>query len=364
MSDLSGIYSLRGFLYQMQIYELFAFQHGWENDDVMIYEGLDDIDSEKTYLLSSNHSFAQIKSGSLTKTVYYGVLSNWFLLDNSCPNSNFSLVFEQGDPSNFKSNEFFEDYYAYISSSDMKNKHPNCKHSKACGLFASKTQMKTAFDYINNRVSFKQLTLENIYELLVNEAVNHAIKNEMMAKAFVYHFIDTLHHEVEESILRTERYELTKKKYHEIYNSTLNSVQRRKYIFNKRKYAKYKLEDLEKMADKKFYEQIKSVSGLNQFLVENIIDELEYEIFKESYDDKESLDKIDNLEMSVHSRYSVVIANPKYTNNYELYIDMVGGSYLSDILEMDYGAKIGCCNYLTSSNADPSCAIEWDVFDD
>lgn len=364
MSDLSGIYSLRGFLYQMQVYELFAFEHGWENDDVMTYEGLDDIDSENTYLLSSNRSFSQIKSGNVTKTVYYGVLSNWFLLDNKCPNSNFLLVFENGDTSTFKSDSFFEDYYKYISSSDMKNNHPNCKHSRAYSLFSSKQQMKTVFDSLNIRVNFKPMSLEFIYDSLVSGALKHAIKNEIMAKAFVYHFIDALHHEVEDSVLKTKKYELTKKKYYEIYNSTLNSVQRKKYVFNKRKFAMYKLEDLEAMADNKFCEQIKSVSERDQFLIENIIDELEYEIFKESYDDKESINKIENLEMSVHSRYAVMIANPKYSNNYDLYIGMIDGSYSSDILEMDNGAKIGCCNYLTSSKADPTCAIEWNVFND
>ncbi len=364
MSDLSGIYSLRGFLYQLKIYELFALQHGWANSDVMTYEGLDDIDSKKTYLISTCRSFTQVKSGHLTKTIYYGVLSNWLLLNKKYPNSIFKLVYEQGDVASFKNDSFFEDYYNYISSSEMKKKHPDCKHSKACELFATKAEAMSTFVELNKRITYQQILEDEIYNLLLEEAKNQAITNEMMSKAFIFHFIDSLHNEIEDFIIKSKKYELTKRRFNEIRNATLSIVQRKKYAFNLKKFYKYELSDLESMADAKFYSQIKYVSEDSDFLFQNIIDELEYEIFKESYDDDESIEKIDHLEMSVHSRYMIMKANPKNMNNFDFYQCMIEGSYSSDILEMDESAKIGCCNYLTSSKADPSNAIKWKVFND
>lgn len=361
MSDLSGIYSLRGFLYQMQLYELLSFQHGWKNDDEMIYEGLDDIDSGKTTLISSSRNFTQIKSGHLSKNVYYGVLSNWFLLNQRCPDSVFKLVYEWGDTSDFQNDSFFNDYYKYISSAKMKANHPNSKHSKACELFSSQAEMKTTFNKLNLRISFQQIKQEDIYPLLIKEATDRSLKNEMMAKAFVYHFIDSLHREVEEAVSKSSFYRLTKKKFFEIYNSTLNSVQRKKYVFNMKKIPGINVSQLLTVADGQFLSQIKCVSEQEQFLTQNIIDELEYEIFKESYDDDESIEKIDRLEYSIHSRYMILLGNPSLQNNWDFYEKMISSSFSSDILEMDSRAKTGCCNYLTSSKATPENSIEWDV---
>ena len=361
MSDLSGIYSLRGFLYQMKLYELLSFQHGWENDDEMVYEGLDDIDSGKTTLISSNRSFVQIKSGMLNKTVYYGVLSNWFLLNQRCPNSSFTLFYEDSVLFDYKTNSFFDDYYKYISSDNMKNNHPDCKHSKAYRLFSSKNDMNCVFAELNSRIQFKEIKQDDIYPLLIQEAFNKSIKNEMRAKVFVYNFIDLLHRDVEEAVSKTTSYILTKTKFFEIYNSALSSTPNKKYVFRIIKIPGFDYSQLLLAADDKFLNQIKSVSEQEQFLTQNIIDELEYEIFKASYDDDESIDKIDYLESSVHSRYMILLGNPNIHNNWDFYDNLISSSFSSDILEMDNRAKTGCCNYLTSSKANPVNAIEWDV---
>lgn len=361
MSDLSGIYSLRGFLYQMQLYELLCFQHGWENDDEMIYEGLDDIDSGKTTLVSFNRNFTQIKSGQLSKSIYYGVLSNWFLLNKSYPGSNFKLIYESGEIVDYQEESFFEDYYSYISSDNIRTNHPRCKHSKACGLFASQTEMKDSFLELNSRISFQRIEQKEIYSQLIKEAKDKSIKNEMMAKAFVYHFVDLLHREVEEEISKSTPYRLTKKKFFEIYNSTLSSVRRKKYVFKMKKIPGIDIASLESVADGQFVNQIRSVSEQEQFLTQNIIDELEYEIFKESYDDTDSIEIIDLLESNVHSRYMVLQGSPNIHNNWDFYDGMISSSFTSDLLEMDNRAKTGCCNYLTSSKADCENQIEWNV---
>lgn len=361
MSDLSGIYSLRGFLYQIQIYELVCFRHGWENDDEMIYEGLDDIDSGKSTLIKSKRSFIQIKSGQLTKQIYYGVLSNWFLLNNTCPNSSFTLFFEEGNTSSFKDDTVFEDYYKHISSKDMVLNHPNCKHSLARDLFESQSKMKNAFNKLCEKISFHQIKQDDIYDLLLKEALDNSIKNEMRAQAFIFHFIDSLHKEIEQSVIQCKPYKLTKSKYFEIYNFTLTSVQRNKYVFKMKRIPGIDSTKLLSIADGEFLKQIKSVSEQEEFLTQNIIDELEYEIFKESYDDDESIENIDYLETSVHSRYMILLGNPNIDDNWDFYNQMISSSFSSDILEMDYRAKTGCCNYLSSSKANPENAIKWNV---
>ena len=361
MSDLSGIYSLRGFLYQMQLFELLSFQHGWENDDEMIYEGLDDIDSGKTTLISSHRDFTQIKSGQLSKTIYYGVLSNWFLLNNRCPGSDFKLIYESGETVDYQEESFFDDYYSYISSDNIRIQHPRCKHSQACGLFASQTEMKDSFLELNSRISFQRIKQEEIYSLLIKEAKDRSMNNEMMAKAFVYHFIDSLHREVEEAVIKLTPYRLTKKKYYEIYNSTFSAVQRKKYVFRLKKIPGIDITRLESVADSQFVKQIRSVSEREPFLAQNIVDELEYEIFKESYDDTDSIEKIDILESSIHSRYMILQGSPNIHSNWDFYDSLISSSFTSDLLEMDNRAKTGCCNYLTSSKADPENMIEWNV---
>ncbi len=360
MSDLSGVYSLRGFLYQMQLFELLSFKHGWEENDEMIYEGLDDIDSGKTTLISTGRKFVQIKSGQLTKNIYYGVLSNWLLLDGRCPNSYFTLIYEYGDDSKYKSDSFFDDYYNYISSKNMKANHPNCKHSKVCQLFSSKENLKTVFTNINSRITFSSIKANEIYSLLLDEADAKSIKNEMMAKAFVFHFIDSLHRDVEKSILESSKFKLTKKKYYDLYNSTLLSVQNKKYVFKMKDVPGVDYSQLFSIADNRFLNEIKSVSEQESFLIQNIIDEIEYEIFKSSYDDNDSIDKIESLESCVHSRYMILLGNPNIKSNWDFYEQLIGSTFYSDVLEMDYRAKTGCCNYLTSSKASPSNVIKWD----
>lgn len=362
MSDLSGIYSLRGFLYQMKIYELFVLEHAWEDDDYLTYEGLDDIEFGTTYLISSKEKFVQIKSGSCDKTVYYSVLSNWFVLNKEYSSSNFLLIYENGDTDNYKSDNFFKDYYSYIASESKL--HPGGKHAKALKLYSSKEEMAAAFTNLNQRISYKQIVEEEIYSLLLEETRKKSITNEMMAKAFVFHFISSLHSEIEDYVLNSKKYTLIKKRYYEFYHSALRNVTQKKYTFNLKKYKDIQLNDLELMADKRFLHQIKSVSEQSDFLVENIIDELEYEIFKESYDDKDSLEKIYNLETSVHSKYRIIKGDPKIKNNYDLYYRTIDSNYSSEILEMDSSAKVGCCNYLTGSKADLENIIEWDVYDE
>ena len=120
MDNLCGIYSLRGYLYQIIVFAEMILKNISANT-VIIYEGQEDIDIENSDYsqIINDVELIQVKSGSVTNTILYGVVANW-LINSDLANKKLKLIYEKGDL--ILDDDFFEKFYLFISDKERLKK--------------------------------------------------------------------------------------------------------------------------------------------------------------------------------------------------------------------------------------------------
>ena len=359
MENKCGIYSLRGYLYQILVFAKEILDNISTKSQI-IYEGEEDIDIKNSnYAILSNEKFLiQVKSGELSKSETYGVIANWLLLGND--SKQLKLVYEKGDIK--FDDDLFESFYNYISKNKKIGK--NSKFSKCLKKYENKEAMNKSYE---NNVKIAKIEkfdsdeiIEKIYEIIKN---NYSLSNRVKIEAFGFYFIESICEKVITNILKYKSYTADIVGFNQIILDILKKVKSDKYVFDLEKYDDIAYDNLISNIDQTFFSEIKKVSKLKSFIINNIQAELEYEIFRESID-IENIDKLNRTEKNAKNNRDYQAANLNNGSPNSLYFSTINMPLDSEILEISKDSKMGCYNFLTSSKSDSKLRISWELNDE
>lgn len=361
MANKYGIFSLRGYLYQIKVFILSVVENIGNNVEIT-YEGEEDVDiSHQSFAkVAFKDKLIQVKSGKINNDILFGVISNWLIEDNE--DKIHELIFESGNDT-IKDTTFFDKYYNYISDEDRLKKHPKTKHSKCFNKYKNKETIKNAYMKILEKYQSTNLSSDDLEESIIQKlAENYSIHNRAKTENLSYMVVNEIQKQVFERIKNNTNYTINFAIYNKILTDKIRVADFDEYKFDVHKFSN-NLEDLVKQADDVFLKQIYAVSTKSDFRILNIKCELEYELFREMLDDDE-IEKIKETESDAIATYIITKANDKIKSPYDLYESTIKNDLRSNILLFNQLSKIGCYNYLTTSKIDENNRIKWVIEDE
>lgn len=359
MADRSGLFSLRGFLYQMVVY-CYEVLKKINSENIITYEGEDDVEVENdssTLVLLSNE-LIQVKSGNVTNTIAHGVIANWLNRDD-LDSKSLSLFIESG---NIKfDDEYFEAFYSYISNKDRLMKSGS-KTTRCYNKFGgNKTQLKNAFDKYIKKVNCIIYSWDDLEKAMIDLVKNNfSISNQLKAEYFIHNFCERIINEIFDSLKDTESYVCHIATYNQIIRDISRDILENKYRFNFDKYEDETYETLKSKVDSRFLDEIKKVSRTKNFLLFNLKAELEYELFRDLIEPSQEK-KLDETENTAYNNRMYQDGNADNTDSNKLYQNTINMPLNSDLLFDNTDSKIGCYNFLTTSKCNPKRQISWEV---
>ncbi len=359
MANRSGIFSLRGFLYQMVVY-CYQVLKKINSENIITYEGEDDVEVEKdsSTLVSLSDELIQVKSGSVSNTVAHGVVANWLNRDDLDSKSLY-LYIESG---NIEFNDdYFESFYSYISDKDRREKL-GLKTTRCYIKFGGdKTLLKNAYDKYIKIAKCKVCSWDALEQEMIEFIKdNFSISNQLKAEYFSHNFCEKIIDEILGSVKETKSYVCYVSTYNQIIKDISRDISDGKYRFNFDKYEDETYETLKTKVDSRFLDEIKKVSKAKEFILLNLKAELEYELFRDMIEPPQEK-MLDETEATAYNNRMYQDGNTENTDSNKLYQNTIKMSLNSDLLFDNIESKTGCYNYLTTSKCNPKRQISWEV---
>ena len=361
MDNLCGIYSLRGYLYQIIVFAEMILNNISANTAI-IYEGQEDIDIEKSDYsqIINDVELIQVKSGSVTNTILYGVVANW-LINSDLANKKLKLIYEKGDL--ILDDDFFEKFYLYISDKERLKK--DTKFTKCYNKYlGKKNSIKSDFDFYIRKAELLKTcfdeVIDDIYEFI---KINYNLEKRTDIEAFGYYFCKRIVENVFINVKESKNYRCNYSDYNSIIEEILKNIKADKYIFDLEKYQSIDLGELVTKIDPLFFEQIKKVSKKKNFIITNIQAELEYELFRNSIEES-NINLLKQTESTAKNNRMIQEGNEENINSNNLYYNTIKMPLNSQILYENNDSRIGCYNFLTSSKCPKNLRINWEVSDE
>lgn len=356
-----GIYSLRGYLYQIIVFAREVLKNICYKSN-LIYEGEEDIDIKDSSFatINTNDTLIQVKSGNVTNSVLYSVVANWLLLD-SLNDKNLVLIYEKGSIK--LDDDFYKSFCSYISNPENRKK--STKFAKCFEVYNSNKEFFTDnYNFYIKKANIEKLEKETLFDSLKTIIkTSFSIKSDIKCERFAFNFCKEISLNIFEHVLNSNNYVCSYSDYNDIITKLLDVIKSDKYIFELEKYDNLDFDNLINKMDESFMEQIKLVNRNKAFVLQNMKLELEYELFRESVEEND-LKELNITERTAKSNWQLQCGNTENTSPNKLYFNTVCMRLDSNILHENNDSRVGCYNYLTTSKCDDNVRIKWEIDED
>lgn len=375
MNDNSGIISQFGFEYQKLVFIYKAIQIN--NDEYIIYEGVDDIEIDKENPISTFETskyLCQTKSGNITLPIYKKILLNWLL--NLDKHTCFICVSE--NDFSFEDDSFADKFANEIINSNQKE---NALISRVKDKYTTQKNIKDLKNDINMLLSKAKFSTLNI-EKLVSESIKKFAElycedtcSKVIGRERYFRLCDILHKDIAKSLIQKENYKLSFKTLFLKILSVCEAITDEKYdisYFEFKKRAGSKIEEiLESQSDA--VRQLKLVfPGNDKAVINGLTEQMFYEDLREYFISINKQEEIKNLECVAKYNYDETLQyfagygeeRTPYKTFYKTVEKNLPAPLPSDRSSSLSFYRHGCYIHLTDTRIDKDLKIKWGEIDD
>lgn len=364
--NTSGIPSLRGFIFQKQIFFFLAVSEFNRYESISFESINDDIETKPTdksliySIMTDNNVLMQVKSGRITIDTLYDVFTNWIL----CPTTpqNYILFTEKPIPKSFnKDDNFIKNLFNKCE--EILIEHPKSNKGKLGLLYQNRfsdfsNRIKSIFPIFQVKTMTSDEVVENMFEAFALE--NKDVLDNNIIELRCENTIKELNKKLENCILDGKAFVLTKEIYSGIRNYYIKNVSEDKYEMHIPSFfdvSQKQFDDILFKVDDNLVQQLKRISDDNDFLYSNIMAKIEYKRFRDIYESKEN--DIDYNEGLAKFNFNLEFNNPNNKLLYDLYTNVINRPINMKLLVENQLSRTGCYNYLASSDSKDKYRIEW-----
>ncbi len=366
----SGITAQYGFLYQRYVFIKLALDYAGM-DKFFVYEGDDDIDISEEQRISSikvsGNTYAQVKSGAVSRECWAKVIGNWLLIDD--PKPSYKIILENELAFDIMSAEvinavceYFVDGATKVSTSISNKVYKKYIEGKA----ESVDNLKALVTDLLTRVSCDVLDLDSIMQSIEDTFKSvycqDIIVYEMAKVCRCERFIDYINAVIDDAIGKKKSYTLRFIDFMDIINKVSSEISDRKYTIDIGEMKKRKKPEAERLLSSDSLREVRQLRLVNSnsgFIVNELLKEMLYRDFREVYSSSDTT-LISNIEETAHSNFEDVIYGlPEEAGPKQKFDATVSKDIPLSIVNNSPMYRNGCYIFLTADNTDESKQITW-----
>lgn len=366
----AGITSQYGYLFQRYAFLKAAIENAGMNK-FFVYEGVDDIDiSEEKRVFSiqiSNSTYAQVKSGTVSRDCWAKIIGNWLLNSEGSPS--YRIILENELSFDVREDDVINGVCDYFASGATKaatsiaNKVYKAYIERKDDYFEN---LKNLILTILNNASFEVISFENlkasIEETFKNTYCQDIILYEIAKVCRCERFVDYINSEIDDAIGKKKSFTLRFVDLIRIINKVSSEISDGKYIIDIGEMKKRKRVEAERLMSSNALREVRQLRLVNSkagFIVNELLKELLYRDFRDVYSSSEST-MISNIEETAYSNYEDTL--------YSMGDDSVPEQVFDATVSKDIPLSIvndsplyrhGCYVFLTGEQTDESRRITW-----
>lgn len=369
----AGITSQYGFLYQRYVFINTVICHA-SVDNYFTYEGVDDIDINKTNMLEdlsmvgvSNREYIQVKSGTVDVTCWGKVLGNWLLTDDYQLKS-FVLVCENDLDFDYKADDTLNSVYKYFCDGSDKKKTAVArkvydKFIKDNDAEKIKEKIKNLFDNCTVKCASFETIIAGINNNYIDNYCSDIKIYERAKKSRCERMIEYFMAEIDKAIKEKKRYTATYKTLMDIVTRVNSEISDSKYVINTAEVKKKKQKEAETLVEESKLREVKQLRYVKDdpgFVARELVHEMLYKDLREIYENPGT--EISNIEDIAYTNYQDVLLELNDENKAkEVFAKTIEKEIHSSIMPDSPIYRRGCYVYLTGEGIDTEKQISWRI---
>lgn len=372
---MSGILSLKGFIYQKYVFVYYILNNNTPNT-IFYYEKLDDISFEKSNhsKIEYNSNIIQCKMGDVDGQTFRKVIKNWLICDSTISKTKYTLFCKKVRA--FKKDiiikKMIEECLEYNSihknSASLEYKLYKKYYHGDIDMF--KKIITNDFNEIFDKYESIELSMEDLekelFELFKKEYCMDILTSDIPKKERYEFFIKSISSIIDDKIKTNNHFEMLSGEVNNIILECSKMINDDEYHVNYFDFHTKNKENAKKIYELKTreVEQLKFVIIKEQQIIEKLICKLMYDHYREFlFPSKKSM--IKNAEFIGFKNYERIKSELEQTNkltSFNLYYQTIEkkGNLIQCCSNSDILSEGGYI-YLTSDDCDTEYQIEWEV---
>lgn len=352
--NISGIPSLRGFIFQKKVF-IYTVLTELNHISEIQFEGLYDdvaVTNVKNCIFNIEglkEKYIQVKSGNLTKNIMYDVFTNWMLQDFN-KSVNYILISEKNPPLTFSNNisRF------YKKTQEELINHPQSNMGRLGGKYENNLlAFKIDFQRFLKNFKSKTFSMDDIdnaiFDAFMND--NGDIQIPTLLETRLNALLNQINDKLEKCICEKQPYALSYKEYSRMRNRLAKLITEDYYELqvSELNVSEEEYRNTINASDEYLVSQLKNLQDNDSFIYDNIVSKIEYSRFRKLYENRN--EEINGNETQAKIVYYRNKRNPKVATDYDLYDAVLRESLNFKLLYENPFSRMGCFNYLASSDS-------------
>lgn len=371
----AGLYSQRGFEFQLRFFVLNFLK--LNKGEEILYEGMDDIELANDYIpiMGVNKlgsSFIQVKSGDVDRDIFKKIIMNWLL--NYDENREYKCCFENPLSENYLQDKdsFANNLIDDITSTDKSNRSII---GKLKALYTNKINiLKDRILHLINQLRINVKNEDNLNLEIKTIYKNHYAEDnvpDIINDNRIEYLINSVRGKIADSIMKVITPKFKYKDLIDYLYKATEAINDNNFDMTFFDFKTRNTNRVYQYLDKSIAaKQLRLVKDDDQFIINNLVEEIFYKQFREFFINTNSEYHINNLELSANENYNR--ARMELDSNtltpLSLYLKTTGKKLESPLFKNNSTNNNfyseGCYVFLTDDDAPEQFKIEWGKLDD
>lgn len=368
----AGITAQYGFLYQRYAFIKIALENVGM-DKFFVYEGVDDIDIiEENRICAiklSNKTYAQVKSGTVSRDCWAKVIGNWLLSDEDSPS--YRIILENDLTFDIRENKVISgicDYFKKGAARDSSSIANKVYKKYIDGKNDAIDNLKKVIESLLDQVTTEIITFESL-----KSSIEETFKDVYCTDIKVYdaakicrceRFVSYINAEIDAAIAKKKSYTFLFVDFMNFYNKAASEISDGKYVIDIGEMKKRKRKEAEALLSSDTLREIHQLRLVNPnggFIINELLKEMLYRDFRDVYSEAElESTLISNIEETAYSNFEdAKFSLPGNAIPKQLFDNTVNRSVPLSIVNDSPLYRNGCYVYLTGEGVDKRKQITW-----